>query len=313
MKIKNIIVFIALPVIVAGLAIWTILRIWPDDNKSSLASVVKIDCKRNYILTDKNGHSLFFAFINADSLMEGLTWDKRNIINNETESEGFWINQSWLYPSCEGKIISSVSDTTDIIIKGITPKNFIDRQIEYLTKENKKINQKQSELKYYLRVHGVQDEGYNMVATYATRMHAYKDSINKKITILKGIQKSNNIKIYIKDQYIATYKNKDKQNIKQVCYLIKKSLDSRIQLLSNYNQTTPNDVNAVSIMLWKSDKKKKIMAVSYKFETPCPEEIADNGSGIYTETLFHKGLFAGIKTSNGIIWREQIHTFINNK
>ena len=66
-------------------------------------------------------------------------------------------------------------------------------------------------------------------------------------------------------------------------------------------------------MLWKSDKKKKIMAVSYKFETPCPEEIADNGSGIYTETLFHKGLFAGIKTSNGIIWREQIYSFINNK
>jgi len=146
-----------------------------------------------------------------------------------------------------------------------------------------------------------------------TKIKAYKDSISKEIIILKGIQKSSDIKIYINDQYIATYKNKDKQNVKQVCYLIKKSLGSRIQLLSNYKHITPHDVNPVSIMPWNSDKKKKIMAVSYKFVTPCPEEIADNGSAIYTETLFHKGLFAGIKTSNGIIWREQIQTFINNK
>ena len=313
MRLKNIIIYIALPVIVTVLAIWIISRIWPDDNKSSLASVVKIDCKRHYVLSDANGHNLFFAFINSDSLMEGLTWDKENIINNATDSEGFWINQSWLYPSCEGKIISSVSDTTDLIIKNITPEGFTEREIVYLKKENISITQKQSELKYYLKVHGVQDEGYNMVAKYATKIHAYKDSINKELAILKEIKKSKHIKIYIKDQYIATCKNKKKQNIKQVCYLIKKSSDNRIQLLRNFNNTMPDNVNAVSIMPWKSDKKKKVMAVCFRFDTPCPEEIADNGSSIYTETLFHKGLFSGIKTSNGIIWREQIYSFINNK
>ena len=180
-----------MPVIIAALAIWTIFRIWPDDNKSSLASVVKIDCKRHYVLSDSNGHNLFFAFINADSLMEGLTWDKENIISHETESEGFWINQNWFYPSCGGKIISPVSDTTDIIMNHITPINFVEKGIEHLKKENRNITQKQSELKYYLRVHGVQDEGYDMVAEYATKIRSYKDSINKEIAILEKIQKAN--------------------------------------------------------------------------------------------------------------------------
>lgn len=302
-----------MPVIIAALAIWTIFRIWPDDNKSSLASVVKIDCKRHYVLSDSNGHNLFFAFINADSLMEGLTWDKENIISHETESEGFWINQNWFYPSCGGKIISPVSDTTDIIMNHITPINFVEKEIEHLKKENRNITQKQSELKYYLRVHGVQDEGYDMVAKYATKIHSYKDSINKEIAILEKIQKANKINIYINDKYIVNYKNERKQNIKQVCYFIKKSSDNSIQLLRNSNNSIPDDMNAVSIMPWNSDKKKHRMAVTTKFDTPCPVDIADNGSSIYTEALFHKGLFCGIKTSKGIIWREQIYSFINKK
>ena len=313
MKIKNIIVYIALPVIVTAMAIWTIFRIWPDDNKSSLASVVKIDCKRHYVLDDMNGHNLFFAFINADSLMEGLTWDKENTINNETVSDGFWINSNWFYHSCKGKILSAVSDTTDIKINKMSAKSIVDREIEYLKKENKAISQKQSELKYYLKVHGVQDEGYDIVAKYATKMHRYKDSINKEITILKDIQKAGSIKIYVKDKYIATYKNRNNQTVKQVCYLIRKSSDNRIQLLQNCNNTTPHNVNTVNVMPWNSDKNKKSMAVCSRFSIPCPEEIANNGAGIYTEALFHKGLFAGMKTSHGIIWREQIRSFINKK
>lgn len=313
MKFKKNIVYIAMPVIIAALAIWTIYRIWPDDNKSSLASVVRIDCKRHYILSDSNGHNLFFAFINADSLMEGLTWDKNNIINNKTESQGFWVNQNWFYPSCAGKIISSVSDTTDIIMKGITPLSFVEKEIEHLKNENRNITQKQSELKYYLRVHGVQDEGYDMVAKYATKIHTYKDSINKEIAVLEKIQKAKKIDIYIKDKYIVNFKNERKQNVQQVCYLIKKSADNKIQLLNISSNIMPDGVNAVSLMPWKSDKKKKIMAVCTRFDTPCPEAIADNGASLYTEVIFHKGLFCGIKTSKGFIWREQIYSFINKK
>ncbi|MBP8038665.1 MAG: hypothetical protein KAY47_03890, partial [Prevotella sp.] len=86
-----------------------------------------------------------------------------------------------------------------------------------------------------------------------------------------------------------------------------------IQLLRNSNNSIPDDMNAVSIMPWNSDKKKHRTAVTTKFDTPCPVDIADNGSSIYTEALFHKGLFCGIKTSKGIIWREQIYSFINKK
>ena len=137
---------------------------------------------------------LKIVVIAALLLLAGLAWlvlrafpvsvclvsgkDTVELMADSVHQEGVWINRHWWWPSCDGRVLT-VGQTSDVKPMNLSA---ICDSIESLL-HRKETERK--ELKYYLRSHGIIDEGYTQIAAYATRQGKMTDSLRRKLTVLQ--------------------------------------------------------------------------------------------------------------------------------
>ena len=76
------------------------------------------------------------------------------------------------------------------------------------------LKEQQSEMNYYLRVHGVQDEGYNMIADYALTVDHRTDSIERLLNHIISIKRGTPYSIVHQVEYYGKHKRQTNHNIK---------------------------------------------------------------------------------------------------
>ena len=301
-------VFIAIFVLLIS---WCTYRLWPDDTAYAKQALTQIDLRRYYQISDEMGNNLFFSTISTDTLFQGVAWKAKDIHPIQKHTDGFWVNKNWLYPSCKGRIITAIADTMDLLVSAIKPSLFVAHQLKACQHEINKLKQQQHELRYYLRVHGVQDVGYDIVAKYATKIHLRKDTLKKAIALLLQLNKSKQINIRGIDCYTLTYNNTNGETGKKHCNVLAKDNHNGILLLRTAEGKTPHGANAITIAPWKVDRTFDAMAITSRFARPCPADFAQTGSMLFTPTYMDKGRFAGIKLQNGYCDSKQIKELIH--
>ena len=234
-------------IIVAVLStiIWTTYRLWPDNEEELKASVVTIERTFYYEITQNGKPVLYTAALSADTLMERMSWNKDSITKSHRLTKGYWMNNMWIFPSCNGKLVTLKTDTSDINTRHINIDRLIAHEIDTLNHIIKVAKHKQSNCRYYLRVHGVQDEGYDIVAKFATENHARLDSSIRCLNILSELQKAEN-KSNIKIRKIETYTTRGNKHTKLKQVENHKDAPRNYMVLQTINKRTPDDVYALS-------------------------------------------------------------------
>lgn len=234
-------------IIVAVLStiIWTTYRLWPDNEEELKASGVTIERTFYYEITQNGKPVLYTAALSADTLMERMSWNKDSITKSHRLTKGYWMNNMWIFPSCNGKLVTLKTDTSDINTRHINIDRLIAHEIDTLNHIIKVAKHKQSNCRYYLRVHGVQDEGYDIVAKFATENHARLDSSIRCLNILSELQKAEN-KSNIKIRKIETYTTRGNKHTKLKQVENHKDAPRNYMVLQTINKRTPDDVYALS-------------------------------------------------------------------
>ena len=238
------------PALIAVLAtlstlIWTTYRLWPDNNEELKASRITVERTYYYEITQNGKPMLYMADISADTMMQRMSWNKDSINKSHRLTQGYWMNSFWMVPSCNGKLVTLKTDTADINTKNINLKRLIAHEIDTLKHIIKVGKTKQNNCRYYLRVHGVQDEGYDIVAKFATENHAKLDSSVRCLNILTELQK-NEGKGDIKIRKIETYTAKNDKRIKFNFVEQHKDNPRNYAVLQTTNKNTPNEAYALS-------------------------------------------------------------------
>lgn len=101
---------------------------------------------------------------------------------DSVSQQGVWVNRHWWWPSCGGRVLTigqgtapthhaNWNDTTALAAQLRALADSLGRLLDRKTVERK-------ELDYYLRSHGVQDEGYTKIAHYADQQDRETDSLS---------------------------------------------------------------------------------------------------------------------------------------
>lgn len=152
--------------------LWIGVRALPASEDNMRASVCLVD-----------GQSNLCVVVEGDTIA---------VTSDEVHGQGVWINQHWWWPSCSGRVLTTQqgNDRTDHgawLIADSLP-HLIAAQTDTLGALLQRKDTERKELQYYLRCHGVQDEGYQRIAAYATQQAHETDSLARIHKALKAHQ-----------------------------------------------------------------------------------------------------------------------------
>lgn len=290
LKIAAFVVFL----LIAGL-VWLVLRAFP-------ASETKV--RRSACLV--SGHVSVCLVSGKDTV---------ELMADSVRQEGVWINRHWWWPSCDGRVLTvgptSKAEPIDVASICDSISNLLQR------KETER-----KELAYYLRSHGVMDEGYSQIAAYAARQGKMTDSLKLRLAVLQktcaidstGRQtgKAKKIRFMLKSNYHVSWYDGNHELHSVACEPVASRLTNKATplILHTLRSIKPWGVYAVRNVPWGAAKHRKIVTVKIigtekkapyhsiiitgnywqGHEHDIPELFATDGAPVFTQ----HGRFIGI-------------------
>lgn len=182
--------------------------------------------------------------------------------------QGVWINSHWWWPSCDGRVLTIDNGFTPVSHKHLENADTLRRLVAEGTDSlgsllrRKQVERK--ELIYYLRSHGVIDEGYTQIAAYTNAQKAETDSLASRYRKLLAIRSARQFQLFRKGVYqVSWYDGKGKLERVSCEPLISSAGQSgRPVILHTRRNIKPWGVYAVRNVPWGVAHHKKIIVVA---------------------------------------------------
>lgn len=296
---KRITFLVLLGLVVGALALW---RLLPASKEGMRLSTCMID-----------GEQAIYLFIDGKSMV---------MQRDSIHMQGTWMNRRWWLPSCLGRI-ETVAPHIHLFNDKPWPKNqtelrkLIQEEIDSLSSHYPAQVIEQKELAYYLRSHGVQDEGYGLIAKYADRQKASTDSMRQRLAFLKTAKARSKVALLCRRNFKAWWIDRFGKYQESECKptLSFHPLMNRCIAIQTSDQLTPLGVAPVSRYPWIIMRHRKLFAVSLirrgqtrsyealivaghadKESHDIPELLAPQGAPVFTP----RGCYAGSIDQNKI-------------
>lgn len=295
---------LAVTVVLSVMAGWTAWNVWPFDRTDMLQSTCRID-----------GEALLCLRTGKDSLLLNRT---------PTHRQGVWVNRHWWAPSGQGRLITSEPVVPFFKRYGwpAGQKELRERLAAVTDSLRTVLHRREiesKELAYYLRTHGVQDEGYGRIAQYATEQKRQTDTLSKLVKALEAIPENASLKLYMVEHDTVVWRDADGVVTRSVCEPRvwdghdagpegkAETGGARPVWLRTVSHTTPSDVRAVSLFPWtlRSREREALTAVLLPHDTLLvdswlrrrhllqPRLFAPDGAPVFTRHGYCLGMAVG--------------------
>ena len=169
---KGLVVTVVVVAIVAGAA----MRVLPSSGDEMRQSAVVVERRSCWEITAGGKAQLWLATADSDTTLHNISASQRDA-ESVTLAGGCWMNRWPAVPSCRGRVVTVLPHVTQA---NIVKPSWTSQQVRGLLEKAQRdisdslqwAHSEDSELQYYLRVHGVQDMGYQQIAAVATKVRA---------------------------------------------------------------------------------------------------------------------------------------------
>ena len=287
-------------------------------------SAVMVECDE-WGEVNINGKTVFyFPLTQTNGALMGLTMHRDSAVHRYWTA-GCWVNEWPLLPSCHGRVATVMHRR-----QGTLPKEMTDvgeQCRDYMNAELKTLRGQTAELKYYLRVHGVQDEGYQRIAAIAQRVEADYDECRKMKRLLDSVGTRARFSAVCRHSYTVAWRDTTGHVQRTPCRVAAADKAQRTLLLQTTDGTTPSGVSTVALLPWNMQGGGEIRITGYgglgvqglecdtvtvsivagrisaRNKHDIPDILASDGSATYTV----RGLFVGLKSGDKIIGNADLH------
>lgn len=197
--------------------------------------------------------------------------------------QGVWVNKHWWWPSCDGRVLTSLRTEWQDAGNADT---LAHRLADSLEANIKRAHTIHMELEYYLRCHGVQDEGYNRIAAYAENQQHALDSLSALKSKVQRITGSGKLHMICTGYYrVAWFDNKGKKQWRK-CKPVSLPVSSMpaTTILHTTSNMLPWGCRAVKNVPWGVAKHKSVITV-----TLCPDDSRRTDHTIMARGRYDKG------------------------
>lgn len=232
-----IIALVALTVIIIG--ILACQSLFPSEERMH-RSVAIVEGRHFYQIEIDGKPVIFFSNITADSTLADVALRSDSAQTFTHRDTAIWVNRFPIIPSCKGCLLTR--DNIDSISIADT-RIIVQRESERLDSLLLLMKKEKGELEYYLRVHGVQDEGYNMIADYKSLHDQRQERLTRAQALLQGIGTENRVFIRRVSTFRVLFNDTDGKQQQTACTI--RQHDSGYLLMQTTDCKTPEGVRSV--------------------------------------------------------------------
>lgn len=227
---------------------WLILRALP---------ATEVDLRRSACYVDGN---VSVCLVNGK--------DTAVLTCDSVHQQGVWVNRHWWLASCDGRVLTLSPTST---LRAADVPALCDSLASLLNRKETE----RKELIYYLRSHGVIDEGYTPIATYANKQSKMTDSLKIRLKELQRIcpmdsdktgkhfALSKKSRLILKVTYCVSWYNNSNKLKRVTCDPIITPLTAKATplILHTHRSIKPWGVYAVRNVPWGAAEHRKIVTV----------------------------------------------------
>lgn len=175
-----------------------------------------------------------------------------------------WANRYALFPSCKGRLATPIVGRRDSMERWPAAKiqAWARDRLSADDSTAQSLRRQAASIGYYLKVHGVQDEGYHEIARHAQRLRSRLDNINATDSVLRKALASKAIGFRRHEQYHIIYNSDGKQR-KVGCAIERARVADGYLLLRAAGKTLPKSAKAVSLWLWVDSIPQRMLFTQY--------------------------------------------------
>ncbi len=236
------------------------------------------------------------------------------LLSDTMHQQGVWINRHWWWPSCDGRALT-LCPTTRLTASGkshLAAPALVAQVTDSIGRLLKRKHTEEQELAYYLRSHGVQDEGYTRIATYAAQQKHVTARLDSTLKVIKAFKVNAHTRVVNVGRYQLSWYGRDNRLASKPCKPL--SIDPARQgkpvIVYAQDAKKPWNAYAVRNVPWGISASKEIfiatiapddtvtaartLLVNGRYTADgrhdAPRLLARNGSAVYTR----HGRFIGI-------------------
>lgn len=153
---------------------------------------------------------------------------------------GCWVNRFPLIPSCHGRVATVLPKPP---VRFVGANALCDSIVRQLRSEKRRYEDQQGELAYFMSMHRIYEEGYDMVAKRSSRVKTALDSVARLLATFEQAAKRP-CKIVQTARYRIVYELQNGKRVARQCQL-SHTTGQGIHMLQLNSQTTPANAHAV--------------------------------------------------------------------
>lgn len=302
---------------VAALAVWRALPAGADEMRRSMLQVESATWQE---ICAGGKPALYFEQWRGDTALVGVT-AHRDSATHRSRHTAFWVNRFGMLPSCQGRVACVDSVCAGRSFQG-SPAYMLSMCRRSVEERLATLKHQKSELDYYLRVHGVQDDGYQTVAALAVRVGEAYRGLEEAGRVIDSLAANPKLKVTTRSRttYTARYRG-DAGRWHTAPLAIVSRQPHGVALLQLPGHATPDGVCAVRRLPWRVGMAGDVRVVGYggmgEQGLDCdtvqpsvvpgrvsaagrhdiPRVLAADGSCVYTA----KGYFVGLLSGGSVV------------
>ncbi|MBM6994002.1 MAG: hypothetical protein I3J02_12210 [Prevotella sp.] len=207
--------------------------------------------------------------------------------SDSVNQQGVWINRHWWWPSCDGRVLTVEQGCNAIHHSKTTEvKQLAHLLVTFTDSIGRLVNRKdveKKELEYYLRSHGVQDEGYTRIAQYADLQTKETDSLKRIYDRLTAFKTKANLKLAQRYLLRVAWFNNDGQLEQAQCLPLVSEANhqGRPMIVHTLRSIKPWGAYAVRNLIWGGADHKEIVTVTLVPQDTITPHHALLATGLY--------------------------------
>lgn len=255
--------------LVAIVLIIYVVSFLPRSTEQMQQGSALIEYKSYYELTVQGKPVACFDSLTDSCMSENITPQADSSITRREFINGCWVSKYAFMPSCSGRILTTDPDSMaykTIAAANRNIVNVIKNTAEKLERSIKSLNKKEDELKYYLSVHNVSDDGYNTMAYLAGRLQKQMDQAKKALENIKKAETAKQTSIKLVSKYTLVYRDTADKVVRIACNTITPASEKPFRIIQTYDESTPDDASPTYLHQWltpATGTSRDIIVASY--------------------------------------------------
>lgn len=263
------------------LLLYLAYRCQPLSQKNMEESAVVVS-QSSYYQIEVNGKPRIYFSDYSDSSFVGGSINKDSIYKRRVEQHGYWVNRFSIIPSCFGRIVIGWNHKPSRIVnlRDNHLRKLLFHSLIQMDAELGGLQTKRNELGYYLRVHSVQDYGYNKIADYHAMVVQQMDSLQRIMKVVHDMTLSTS---HLQIRQINNYVIQPNANKKTIsCNRLKIYKESQTVLLQTETGMTPFGISTRLTIPKAIDNLRKHHLLH-------PKSVGPEIEGIHLSSGIYKG------------------------